>query len=157
MRGRESTNDSLKWELLGYAAVIDLSSSLRGGTKIPSVLEAEERVVNIFHGKTTQTLPPPPPTISRATFLVKASVFSPLAQHKILFHPLLLPMPAGPARQQKYGFLWKRPLHAECQALLESKTWCCLESSGRNGPLCAGSRFALPCLQHLPFPRVPQG
>lgn len=99
----------------------------------------------------------PPPTISRATFLVKASIFSPLAQHKILFHPLLVPMPAGPARQQKYRFLWIWPLHAECQVLLESKTLCCLESSGRNGPLCVGSRFALPCLQHLPFPRVPQG
>lgn len=71
MRGRESTNDSLKWELLGYAAVIDLSSSLRGGTKIPSVLEAEERVVNIFHGKTTQTLPPPPQLFPGPRFLSK--------------------------------------------------------------------------------------
>lgn len=91
-------------------------SILRGGTKIPSVPEAEERIVSVFHGKTTQTITPPP-TISRVAFLVKASVFSPFAQHEVLFHPLLLPVPTGPARQQKCGFLWKWPFHTGFKAI----------------------------------------
>lgn len=55
--------------------------------KIPSVLEAEEEVVNLFHGKPTQTLTLP---YYFLLFLLKASVLSPPAQREVLFHPFLL-------------------------------------------------------------------